>query len=193
MKQRYRRVALRGTTCLLVALGLPALWASPGVAQMLSETQKDLSSSTIGIANTNQVNGNANGTLDRSNKGGNLRGLDRANHVAGQHGRDGRDNAAARHNLRLSSDVANTNQVNGGTSTGNIANTNQVNGGTSTGNIANTNQVGATAGNIANTNQVNGGTLTGNIANTNQVNGSTSGLVATGTTGAHAGHLTANR
>jgi predicted aconitase with swiveling domain len=58
-----------------------------------------------------------------------------------------------------------------------------------TGNIANTNQVGATAGNIANTNQVNGGTVTGNIANTNQVNGSTSGLVATSTTGAHAGHL----
>ena len=150
MKKRYRRVALRGTTCLLVALVLPALWASPGVAQMQSETQKDVSSSTIGIANTNQVNGNANGTLERSNKGGNLRGLDRANHVAGQHGRDGRDNAAARHNLRLSSDVANTNQVNGGTTTG-------------------------------------------NIANTNQVNGSTSGLVATGTTGAHAGHLTANR
>src|SRR6185295_12618999 len=170
MKQRYRRVALRGTTCLLVALVLPALWASPGVAQMQSDTQKDFSSSTIGIANTNQVNGgtttgnnantnqvngNANGTLDRSNKGGNLRGLDRANHVAGQHGRDGRDNAAARHNLRLSSDVANTNQVNGGTSSGNIANTNQVNGGTS-------------SGNIANTNQVNGGTSSGNIANTNQ-------------------------
>ena len=33
----------------------------------------------------------------------------------------------------------------------------------------------------------------GNLTNTNQVNGSTSGLVATGTTGAHAGHLTANR
>ena len=64
MKKRYRRVALRGTTCLLVALVLPALWASPGVAQMQSETQKDVSSSTIGIANTNQVNGNANGTLD---------------------------------------------------------------------------------------------------------------------------------
>jgi hypothetical protein len=29
----------------------------------------------------------------RSNSGGELRGLDRADHVAGDHGREGRDNA----------------------------------------------------------------------------------------------------
>jgi len=32
-----------------------------------------------------------------SNKGGALRGLDRANQVAGSHGEDGRDNASAHH------------------------------------------------------------------------------------------------
>jgi len=35
--------------------------------------------------------------LEHSNKGGALRGLDRANHVAGVHGQAGRANAAAHH------------------------------------------------------------------------------------------------
>lgn len=35
--------------------------------------------------------------LQHSNKGGALRGLDRANHVAGIHGAAGRANAAAHH------------------------------------------------------------------------------------------------
>jgi len=35
--------------------------------------------------------------LQHSNKGGALRGLDRANHVAGVHGQAGRANAAAHH------------------------------------------------------------------------------------------------
>lgn len=35
--------------------------------------------------------------LEHSNKGGALRGLDRANHVAGVHGEAGRANAAAHH------------------------------------------------------------------------------------------------
>ena len=35
--------------------------------------------------------------LEHSNKGGALRGLDRANHVAGVHGQAGRTNAATHH------------------------------------------------------------------------------------------------
>src|SRR6266571_7014980 len=52
---------------------------------------------------------------------------------------------------------------------GNIANTNQVNGESPSGNITLVTK-NANNSNIANTNQVNGENSTGNIANTNQVN-----------------------
>lgn len=53
--------------------------------------------SMVGVSSSSFAKGPSTTGLQHSNKGGALRGLDRANSVAGSHGQAGRTNAASHH------------------------------------------------------------------------------------------------
>lgn len=77
-------------TAVLVALAFLGATAVPAFAQTKPADVKSTEATKDDASATNTTD------KDQSNKGGEVRGLDRADQAAGEHGKQGRDNARAK-------------------------------------------------------------------------------------------------